>query len=65
MKCALVVLTEEALSQEAIIGESESLAKRLHLNVSLLGFGVHCWACRHSQGLEDKNLGSSPSQLGQ
>ena len=26
---------------------------------------VHCWASRHSQGFEDKNLGSSPGLLGQ
>ena len=26
---------------------------------------LHCWASRHSQGFEDKNLGSSPGLLGQ
>ena len=26
---------------------------------------VHCWAFRHSQGFEDKDLGSSPGLLGQ
>ena len=26
---------------------------------------LHCWASRHSQGFEDKNLGSSPSLLRQ
>ena len=26
---------------------------------------VHCWASRHSQGFEDKNVGSSPGLLGQ
>ena len=26
---------------------------------------VHCCASNHSQGFEDKNLGSSPGQLGQ
>ena len=31
-----------------------------------LHFEVHCcWAFRHSQGFEDKNLGSSPRLLGQ
>ena len=27
--------------------------------------GIHCWASRHSQCFEDKNLESSPSLLGQ
>ena len=26
---------------------------------------IHCWASRHSQGFEEKNLGSSPGQFGQ
>ena len=28
-------------------------------------FHIHCWASRHSQGFEEKNLGSSPGLLGQ
>ena len=27
--------------------------------------GIHCWASGHSQGFEEKNLGSSPGLLGQ
>ena len=30
-----------------------------------LPINLHCWASCHSQGFEEKNLGSSPGLLGQ
>ena len=44
---------------------AKTTSPEVNYHLLRLSITVHCWASCHSQGFEDKNLGSSPGLLGQ